>query len=555
MDGVTAVGASIGDLLAVVGQSGLRLMSSDAGRTLSVTRTVLRDPCVEPAETVGGLLLTPGLRLGGDEARQLVTLAARRGFSALVVKSYGDPVSTLARAADTAGVALLLLPDDAEWLHVDSLLNTALATATHVGRSLSRLAVGDLFALAGAIAGIVGGATAIEDAARRVLAYSHIPGQPIDDERQQGILGRQVPDLPCNDEQYRQLYSARGVVRFAASPPALPRLAVAVRAGADLLGSIWVIDPEGRLGEAAEDALRGGASIAALHLLHARSFADLARQQRGEFVRQLLENQGHPDGAARALGLETSRPLAVLAFAPVALRLDESGPTAGHLLDMVTLHCEARVGHAGLVLIGGTLFVLVAGPHLHRPEALPQLATEVVTAARSSMRVRLLAGIGPTVDDLAGVSDAGDEAARVIALLRDRPDLGPVATSERVSDQLVLTRLRARLNGDQRLVSCRARSVAAYEESRGGQYRQLLLTFFNAMGNVGLTATRLSLHPNTVRYRLRRATELFDLDLADPEQVLPLWIALVAQSETFVGSPDGAHPAPARGGTASDASR
>jgi DNA-binding PucR family transcriptional regulator len=33
-------------------------------------------------------------------------------------------------------------------------------------------------------------------------------------------------------------------------------------------------------------------------------------------------------------------------------------------------------------------------------------------------------------------------------------------------------------------------------------------------------------HPNTVRYRLRRAAELFHLDLDDPDEVLTLWLAL-----------------------------
>jgi hypothetical protein len=301
---------------------------------------------------------------------------------------------------------------------------------------------------------------------------------------------------------------------------------VAVRAGTELLGSIWTIDPEGNLGEQAEETLLSAAPIAALHLLRARSSEDLARQQRGEIVRQLLEEQGHPGHAASALGLAAEGPFAVMAFAAATPRPDESPLAAGRLLDMVTLHCEARIGHTGSVMIGGTVFALLAGPRLGSPEALQRLATEVVAAARSSMRLGLLAGIGPVVNELKRVSDARDDAVRVISLLRERPELGPVATSQRVSDQLVLAGLGEHLSSDERLVSHRAQAVAAYDESHGTQYRRILLTFLNEMGDVGLTAKQLSMHPNSVRYRLRRAAQLFQLDLSDPEQVLPLWVTL-----------------------------
>jgi len=43
---------------------------------------------------------------------------------------------------------------------------------------------------------MVGGAAAIEDPYLRVLAYSTLPGQPIDEHRRQGILGLQVPLRP-----------------------------------------------------------------------------------------------------------------------------------------------------------------------------------------------------------------------------------------------------------------------------------------------------------------------------------------------------------------------
>jgi hypothetical protein len=77
----------------------------------------------------------------------------------------------------------------------------------------------ELFALADAIAAVIGGSVAIEDLDARVLAYSTRPGQRIDELRRQGILGRRVPDQAApqaerQQRQYRQVLAATGVVRL-----------------------------------------------------------------------------------------------------------------------------------------------------------------------------------------------------------------------------------------------------------------------------------------------------------------------------------------------------
>ncbi|MCU1602507.1 MAG: putR 1, partial [Frankiales bacterium] len=143
-----------------------------------------------------------------------------------------DAAAVVVRGAPPElGVPVVCAPDDLPWNHLLHLLISAVSASDG----------GDLFALANSVAAAVGGAVAIEDPSRRVLAYSSLPEQAIDEARQQGILGRQVPDLSRNDDLYRALQRAPGVLRVPADGDVLPRLAVAVRAGAELLGSIWVV--------------------------------------------------------------------------------------------------------------------------------------------------------------------------------------------------------------------------------------------------------------------------------------------------------------------------
>jgi hypothetical protein len=455
--------------------------------------------------------------------------AAARGAGGVVVKTYGDDVAPLVEAADDSGIGLLVVQDQVEWLQLDALLTNALTTSTQVGRSLSSVAVGDLFTLAGAVADAVGGATAIEDVTQQILAYSSDPRHATDEERRAGILGRHVPDAPENAEQYRRLYRSSGVLRYPPLGGGLGRMAVAIRAGTELLGSIWVVEPVDGLQPGAQEALLGAAPIAALHLLRARSSTDLVRQQRGDATRRLLEGGDEAVHAAELLGLEHSGPFAVLAFAPA--RLDDAlVASSERLLPMVGLHSETRLGRTGSVLVDGVVFVVAAGPRTGAA-ALETLAGTIVGAARTSLRVSVL---GALVANLPGPDElprARTEARRILDLLRRRDDLGPVASFEHVSDHLSAAALREAVRADDRFVPVRARRVLDHDARHGTAYAGLLSAHCAALFDVGRTATTLAVHPNTVRYRLRRAAELFDLDLTDPEQLLPLWLALRALSD------------------------
>jgi hypothetical protein len=76
----------------------------------------------------------------------------------------------------------------------------------------------ELFALANAVAAVIGGSVAIEDLDHRVLAYSSIPGQRIDDLRRRGILERRVPRAALRGDQ------TAGDPRFHLGLPERPQL-------------------------------------------------------------------------------------------------------------------------------------------------------------------------------------------------------------------------------------------------------------------------------------------------------------------------------------------
>jgi len=77
-----------------------------------------------------------------------------------------------------------------------------------------------------------------------------------------------------------------------------------------------------------------------------------------------------------------------------------------------------------------------------------------------------------------------------------------------------------------RLLSQQAIRVLEFDAHSATEYAKTLRTYLDCSRDSAATAARLSLHQNTLRYRLRRANELFGIDLDNPDDTLTLWLSL-----------------------------
>ncbi len=57
-----------------------------------------------------------------------------------------------------------------------------------------------------------------------------------------------------------------------------------------------------------------------------------------------------------------------------------------------------------------------------------------------------------------------------------------------------------------------------YDERNNAGLVETLEAWLDALGDVTKAASDLFIHPNTLRYRLKRVTEVGEIDLTDPEQ-------------------------------------
>jgi hypothetical protein len=501
---------------------------------------VVGDPVIsDPTDTVdppaGAVVLA--VAVDTDAARaETVKRAGAAGASAVVVKDSGPLSPEIVTAAQDAGVAVLLAPRGLSWGQLYSLLVTAGNARPVEDTDVPTAPLGDLFALANAVAAVVGGATTIEDPHNRVLAYSNLD-HPIDTARQQTILGRQVPaewSQRLHDAGvFRRLWHTDDVIRVAdfvqQDGEYLPRIAVAVRAGGELLGSIWVIEGTSPLGPDAERTLRDAADIAALHLLRHRAAVDVERHRRAEFLLALLDGTAAPELAREQLGIDGEETLAVVAFdlAPEGGATDPGGsePGAGarmaasRLADLAAVYCESYRHWSACAATASRVYAVVSADESAEVTQPTALATAILQRAGQALRVDLRAGIGSAVGSLDLLVRSRREADEVLDVLGSAPP-GSVASIGSVRSKVILHRLTQIAVRDPALTAGKVAALAEQDAVRGTAWVATLRAYFDAFGDMAAAAAAVNVHPNTFRYRLRRITEVFGLNLADPDERL-----------------------------------
>ncbi|WP_306999562.1 PucR family transcriptional regulator [Amycolatopsis thermophila] len=503
---------SLRQILIALGDPLVEVEVAPDGLEGEITDVVVIEPDDPPEVRPGDLALVIGAR--GRAAVPLIRAAGRQGAAAAAVKVESDSALPLLRSAATdAGIALLAVAPDVRWEQLATLVRGVLESARGAADEDAGETLGDLFSLAQTIAELTGGIVSIEDTASRVLAYSRSDDE-VDELRRLSILGRQgpAPYLAMLHEWgvYRRLRATEEVVRIEERPDLgiRTRLAVGVHAGGRPLGSIWVQQGATPLAERAEQALVGAARVAALHLVRQPSAA--GTRFRENLLAGMLDGRSDPVSVARQIGADPAKPAAVVAFAPREAEpadRTELELRRAALAAVISVHAAAYRRSALVTQLGDRTYAFLPDLPPNGEPALLELTREMVAAARTRVR----AAVGCVV---AGVEDVGvsrQEADRVLDAMARGLDL-EVATLADVRSQVLVSETLAMLAEQPRLRDPRLTAL----RSRHPDLAVSLLAYLDALGDVRPAAARLHVHPNTLRYRVRRAAEVAGIDLGDP---------------------------------------
>jgi hypothetical protein len=512
---------ALGALLEQLGVDLLQIVVAPAGLDVGVRGIVLHDAADEHPLERGVVVLAIGVDERGTAAAGLIDAAGEAGAAAVVLKRHGEVPETLAERARQRGVALLAVSSHASWGQLYTLLRTAEATAGAPGDGvLGGAPVGDLFALANAVAAMVGGAITIEDPRSNVLAYS-TSDAPIDVPRRRTILGRAVPEdwTRVLQEQgvFQRLWSADGPIRVRLSDfgDVNDRLAIAVRAGDQILGSMWALEGNHPFGSEAEQALASAAPVAALHLVRHYARDDLRRRDDSELLRAVLGAHLPPEQLAAA-GLRADGHVTVLGFELVSD--DVAAATAGgeRIEGLMALYLQAYRYDAVCAALEGRVYVVVADAEPPAPERLLRLATGLVDNVRRGPRMTLRGAIGGTVAGLGGVLASRRDADSVLRVLAEDGHAPAVAALDAVRSRVILAELRDLAQREPAVLRGKLDRLREDDERGRTQHIATLRAYLDAFGDASRAARLLDVHPNTYRYRLRRALEIAELDLDDP---------------------------------------
>ncbi len=527
--------AGFGRILDHLGSTLLDLAAGDPDDEAArrgVGSVVIHDPLDETTLPPRALVLGVGVR-GGAETADLLRAFAEQGAAGLVVRAPALVTDEVLRAAHETGVLLFGLTRGASWNQLAALLRE-LVGGEGLGapppEMLAGVPAGDLFALANAVGALLDAPVTIEDRSSRLLAFSGRQDEA-DESRIETVLGRQVPERYMRRLEdlgvFRRLYASERPVYVSAAEIAIPavtvgRAAVAVRAGDELLGSIWAVTG-GEMTPEREQAFVDAAKLVALHLLRLRAGADVDRRLVADLVATALEGGPGTVEALARLGL-ADRPLVVVAMGlpeeserhePLSLarrETDRQRATDALAVHLSALHPGAVVAAVGRVSYG-ILPVPEAGEAAE--ERAVALATEFIT--RTGAGSHGVIGVGRAAPDVSRLSRSRDDADRALRVLATGAGSRRVAHVSDVYVESLLLQLADLAAAEGSEPSGPIARLRAYDRTHRSELTASLRAWLDAAGDVGAAAAQVHVHVNTFRYRLRRIVEVGGIDLDDAD--------------------------------------
>lgn len=504
---------------------------ADVGR--AATSVVVDDPADPPVIPERAIVLGVGIADEEQLVRRIGEVAAAR--AAAIVVREAVPVSTAAEsAAARHHLPVLGLIRGASWVQIATMLVGSLDLGSPGDLAPGATGPGpDLFELAESIAAMLQAPVTIEDLSSRVLAFS-ADQAGTDEPRRQTILGLQVPtfyeDLQRRRGWFRRIYSSdRPVYLEPAEDGSLPRVVMRVRAGDEMLGSIWAVARE-QLTPQREQGMVEAARVVAMSILRARLSADSSQRLRLEHVTMLLEGGARAREAARQLGLAPA-PACVVAFATRgeiveddAVRLAAEMQRAAAAL---TMYFTALYPRALAALVGGVIYAVV--PLRGRAPAdageAERIAREFI--ARLDGPDDLVAGVGGVVTQLSDLMRSRREADAALRVLRARNRQGArVAAFDEVQVESLMHRISDDLAADGVTLAGPLAALRAYDDEHGTALVATLRAYLENLGDVTTAATAVHVHKNTFRYRLARLSEVGGIDLGDADARFGLLLQL-----------------------------
>jgi sugar diacid utilization regulator len=419
---------------------------------------------------------------------------------------------------------------------------TQIEASRRIQRRLQEIVVtgGTLQTICRELALATGNPVSIKTCYHEVMAF-HDVGNPDSARRRTNEAGRVPADIirALNEANLpRQLQREVGAFRFGPIPAIdyHSRVMAPIRTESALWGYISIAETSRKLGILYLQAVEAAANCAALLVWKNRALEQRAREQQAQYIGDLLfAEQEQETLAARALMLGYDDPMevhAAVVFEWVPTHRagrPGPGPADGQLREAARfidtfLAAQGARALVRSIVVGGRVVCLwptkAGEPDAGATSILKRLATPGFDGIR--------AGVGSRVGCSVSDTPARSYQRALLACRLTSPEV-QVA----VYEELGLARIVVENLNDEELHALADRYLGAIESYDGLHSRELMVTlsaFFACGRNYARTAEALVVHLNTVKYRLRRCSEVTGFDIEDPATALNIEIALVIRN-------------------------
>jgi DNA-binding PucR family transcriptional regulator len=389
-----------------------------------------------------------------------------------------------------------------------------------------------LEALAETINEVLGCPVTIEDANHRLIAYSS-HDQQMDTARIATIVGRRVPEKVISglwrDGVIQRLVESQEPIRI----PAISdiglndRVAIAIRKNMDILGYIWVVEVGKQLGDQELIQLKKAAQATKTKLVQLQLQRRKEEEGYKDFFWQLL--MGHLKSETmikeKAEKLEVVLPVSFHVFV-VQFVSEITEKFVQQVLDVITATQQIRIFFH---VVDNNHLILLSAPilrHLSKQDYAKSL-THFMDQMKSRFGSAFSeGGSGSFYQEYTMVEKSYQEALMVLQIkkqfpnetkfLHSYPDLGYYRFLP-----LILEEKRKRSFKN----SC-LEKLREYDRDHKSNLLHTLEVFLSNDSNSKEAADILHVHTNTLNYRLKRISEIGEINLTNMDQKVTLYLDL-----------------------------
>ncbi|CCH30103.1 helix-turn-helix domain-containing protein [Actinosynnema sp. NPDC047251] len=513
----TGTGAPLAPLIQAVGATLLSVLAGDVAGARRVGGIAIHDPHDTAARPERAVVLGVGVA-GERQIADVVWTCLSAGACALVLRDDTGLPEAVAAEAATGGLVLLRIAPGISWSQLSVALSTALDRETARGRRWGEPErvnkERSLSDLANALAATMHAPVTIEDLSSQVLGYSD--NQNLGDaQRHETILGRVVP--PKYTEKLRRagiferLYAHDEpvLVDLAVMPELdVPRVAIRIANGQYVIGSIWVATAT-PIAEIDTSVLRAAAERAGELIDSGTHDQDRRRRYVGALVG---EDELEAARSAQELEIDTEFIYLVVAE-PVRSGLDLSARGLDRHADILHLQLTGVSSRAIAAAVGGRVVGVLP---VEAPETGGRRA--VAAAERFAQTVPAHVVVGSAVKGAGGVFGAWSDALKALASVNRSPATANRATVVRVEDayfDVLLHEVGEKLLARDPALPTPVSRLLDYDAEHHTDFAESLVVYLREFGSVHDAAQALHIHANTMRYRLRRLSDICGIDLTN----------------------------------------